>query len=69
MEDEGAMVVLKNTIRMIKELGKSALVEGVEDENMVRILKELGCDYLQGYHFSKPVFEGEYLDFMKNAAG
>ena len=65
MKDEGAMIVLKNTINMIKELGKKALVEGVEDEHMVETLKLLGCDYLQGYYFSKPIFEGEYLEFLK----
>ena len=67
MKDEGAMVVLKNTINMIKELGKKALVEGVEDEHMVETLKLLGCDYLQGYYFSKPVFENEYMEFLQKS--
>jgi EAL domain-containing protein (putative c-di-GMP-specific phosphodiesterase class I) len=65
MENPNAMVVLKNTMKMVKELGKKIVVEGVENQEMVDILKSFGCDYMQGYLFSKPIPAGEYVEFLK----
>ena len=45
------MTLLKTSVEMVHEMGKKALMEGVETEAHIRILKELGCDYLQGYYF------------------
>ena len=33
------------------------VAEGVETEEQVRFLKQSGCDYIQGYYYSKPVGE------------
>ncbi len=65
MEDEKAMIVLKNTIRMLKELGKEIVVEGVEDEKMIQILVENRVDFLQGYYYSRPIPAADYLEFVK----
>lgn len=66
MEEEHAMIVLKNTFRMVKELNLKILVEGVETQEMVDVLDSFGCDYIQGYFFSKPIPEIEYVEFLKN---
>ncbi len=66
MDDEPSMTVLKNTIRMIKEVGKKIVVEGIETTEMADLLIENGCDYLQGYLYSKPLPESEYLKFLSN---
>ena len=65
MKDSKSMTILRNTIRMIKEVGKQIVVEGIETKEMADILIENGCDYLQGYLYSKPVSEAEYLEFLK----
>ncbi len=65
MKDESAMKVLKGTMRMLKEIGKHIVVEGVENEEMAEILRENGCDYMQGYLYSKPVPESVYVEFLK----
>lgn len=65
MEDENAMIVLKNTFRMVHELEREILVEGVETQEMVDILKSFGCNYMQGYFFSKPIPEEEFIEFLK----
>ena len=45
------------------------IAEGVETENQIRLLKELGCKVVQGYYFSKPLhaaeFEAVYLQHAK----
>ena len=40
------------------------IAEGVETEEQYLTLKELGCDIVQGYYFSKPVPAGEFEKFM-----
>ncbi|MBQ8982126.1 MAG: EAL domain-containing protein [Lachnospiraceae bacterium] len=65
MEDPIAMIVLKNTIEMIKTIDRKIVVEGVETEEMADILISSGCDYLQGYLYSKPVPAEQYLEFLK----
>ena len=65
MKDDEALVVLRHTVGMLKALHKKIVVEGVEDENMERLLIDMGCDYLQGYLYSKPVPGDKYLGFLR----
>ncbi|MBR5420834.1 MAG: EAL domain-containing protein [Lachnospiraceae bacterium] len=67
MNDEPSMKILKNTIRMIKEVGKKIVVEGIETREMADLLIRNGCDYLQGYLYSRPVPEEEYLEFLSRS--
>jgi diguanylate cyclase (GGDEF)-like protein/PAS domain S-box-containing protein len=58
---EGLGKVVEDTavVRMIIELahtlGLEVVAEGVENEEQATLLKEMGCDFAQGYHFSKPL--------------
>ena len=61
-----AKLALRATITMIKSLGMSVLAEGVETEDQKNWLEENGCDFLQGYYFSRPIPENEYIDFLEN---
>ncbi len=58
-------IILNSIIDMSKELGMKVLTEGVEKEEQIEALKEMGCDFFQGYYFSKPIcveeFENKYL--------
>lgn len=47
--------LLEHTILLAKDLGMHVTAEGVEDSNQVSFLKELGCDSIQGYFYSKPL--------------
>ncbi|MCR4579561.1 MAG: EAL domain-containing protein [Treponema sp.] len=64
--DERAKKALTATIQMIKSLGMTVLAEGVEDKFQAEMLADLGCDYLQGYYFSRPVQRDEFLVLMKS---
>lgn len=65
MKDVNAGVILMSTLNMLKSLGKEIVVEGVEDEEMVSLLVDNGCDFLQGYYYSKPVPVYQYVEFLK----
>jgi diguanylate cyclase (GGDEF)-like protein/PAS domain S-box-containing protein len=42
-------------ISLIKRLGMEVVAEGIETKEQFDILRETGCDYFQGYYFSRPV--------------
>ena len=65
MEDEEAFVILRHTVEMLKALHKKIIVEGVETVKMADVLVDMNCDYLQGYLYSKPIPQEEYLQFLK----
>ena len=46
--------IMKSLITMAKDIGIMTLAEGVETEEEVEFLKEIGCGRLQGYYFGKP---------------
>ena len=64
-EKKSDVAVISHIISLAKELGFTTLAEGAENEAQVRRLKELGCETIQGYYFSKPVtieeFEKKYI--------
>lgn len=47
--------VLENTIAMFKDINLKIVTEGIEDPEMMKMVTDMGADYLQGYYFSKPV--------------
>ena len=44
-----------NTSIAVGELDKVFKAEGIETEEMAGIMRDISCDYLQGYYFSRPV--------------
>ena len=65
LKNNNAMIVLENTVDMVKALGKRIVVEGVEDRKMVKIIEQMGCDFMQGFYYSKPVPQQQYIDFIE----
>ncbi len=54
-EDVEDMAVVRMIIELAHTLGLEVVAEGVETEEQAALLKEMGCDFAQGYHFSKPL--------------
>jgi EAL domain-containing protein (putative c-di-GMP-specific phosphodiesterase class I) len=51
-------------IEIAEMLGVPVIAEGVETEEQLNALKEMGCDIAQGYYFSKPVPAEEFEKFL-----
>lgn len=61
---QNGMKILKNMIRMLKDIDKKVLAEGVETEEQARMLTEMGCEYLQGYIYSRPLDGNDVAAFV-----
>ena len=66
-EDEKRMAVVEAIIGMASTLNISITAEGVETEQQYQHLKQLGCNLIQGYHFSKPLPANEVLNFKADS--
>ncbi len=64
-KDEGDENIVKTVIQLAQNFGLTVVAEGVEDAGQFKLLKELGCDQIQGYLFSKPLEYEELVEFLK----
>ena len=54
-DSDNARALVRATVQLAHSLGARAVGEGVEDEELAGVLRELGCDYGQGYHLGRPM--------------
>ncbi len=52
--------ILASVVRMAKWLNMPVIAEGVEKESQVAFLRSIGCEFVQGYYFAKPMPVAEY---------
>ena len=64
---ESGKRIIKNVIRMMKDIDKELVAEGVESEEEVSLLSELDCDFIQGFYFSKPLPVKEFVSRIGKA--
>jgi len=57
--------ITKSIIDLAHSIGMKVVVEGVEDEHMFNMLRDIGADYIQGYYISKPVPVFEFQEFLR----
>ena len=50
-------------IKAFHQMGLTITAEGIETADMAEVMTEIGCDYLQGYYFSKPVPEKKFIQY------
>ena len=60
--DERSRIILSELMKMAVALGIDTVCEGVEREDQVDFLRDIGCSKLQGFYFSKPIPLDEVLD-------
>lgn len=62
--DQGDVRMIELIIDIADYLHVPVVAEGVETEEQLLLLKTLGYDYVQGYHFSRPVPPEEFESFL-----
>jgi EAL domain-containing protein (putative c-di-GMP-specific phosphodiesterase class I) len=61
LSDRRSMAIVETVVAMAKALGAETVVEGIESEAELEVLRRLGCDYAQGWLVGKPQTREELL--------
>lgn len=62
-EDE---TIVRSTILLAHELKLTTVAEGIEEDSAWQVLKQLGCDTVQGYYFSRPLAAAQFEEWLDN---
>lgn len=65
LETDRGIYFLKHLIDMIRNLGYQIICEGVETDEQIEILRQIGCDEIQGYWYSKPLKMEDYKELLQ----
>ena len=57
---------IQSLIKLGKNLDKETIFEGVETEEQRDFLRSIGCDQVQGYFYSKPLMEQDFVEYIEN---
>lgn len=64
-ETEKGRVILKNILKMINDLGCVVLCESVETKEQLELVKDIGCDIIQGFYFYKPLPAEKFEELLR----
>ena len=62
--NDRAQYVMDAAMHMIHGMGMKIVAEGIETEEQYKKMEEINIDYVQGFYFSKPLPEQEFLEFL-----
>jgi len=63
--DESDAVIVQSTINLGHNLGLKVVAEGIENREVMDMVKDLGCDQVQGYYFGKPQTCDEFTKLLE----
>jgi diguanylate cyclase (GGDEF)-like protein len=66
MDATGAGSMVRAIAEMCKGLGVPMTAEGVESREHADLMRELGCDKLQGFHFSRPMSKADLIAWVES---
>lgn len=64
LQDARHFGLVESIVSMGRILGMQVVAEGVEEEAQVRKLRQIGCDYAQGYYYARPLPFDNFLEFL-----
>ncbi|HEU0234519.1 MAG TPA: EAL domain-containing protein [Gallionella sp.] len=66
-KDADDEAITRTIISLSKNLGLRVIAEGVETEEQLAFLRSAGCEEIQGYYYSRPLPEDDFVKFLRNA--
>ncbi|WP_313150164.1 putative bifunctional diguanylate cyclase/phosphodiesterase [Lysinibacillus capsici] len=64
--EKSGIAMISAMISLAHALNLQVVAEGVEEEAELNVLREHGCEYVQGYYFSKPLSVGDFTNLIVN---
>jgi EAL domain-containing protein (putative c-di-GMP-specific phosphodiesterase class I) len=61
---ESDQIIVGSTISLGHRLGLSVVAEGLENNESLDILKNMGCDHIQGYFLSRPMTSEAFIEWL-----
>lgn len=61
--DSNSLAISRTIVALGKSLGLRITAEGIETENQLRKIRDLGCDEVQGFYFSRPISFQDLIEF------
>lgn len=71
IEDPSMQIVIEDSVKMLRDMGKHVLIEGIENENLAQKFISYGCDYIQGaeyvqgFYICRPLAEEDFMGFIE----
>lgn len=65
-KDTRSLELVRSIIGLGQNMGLNIIAEGVETREEAAILRDMGCEAAQGYHFAKPLPEQKVIDLLKS---
>jgi EAL domain-containing protein (putative c-di-GMP-specific phosphodiesterase class I) len=62
-----SQIILADIVALAKRLHMRTISEGVETAEQLQILSGLGCRWVQGYFFSKPLARDQFEELMESS--
>ncbi|MCX4306997.1 MAG: EAL domain-containing protein [Acetatifactor sp.] len=59
-------LILEQVVSMANKLELGLLAEGVETREQVELLRNIGCDQVQGYYYAKPMLAEDFFKLLKS---
>ena len=59
-----AAAIVEAVVQLAKNIHMDVIIEGVETKAQIDFLESIGCDLIQGYYFSRPVPEEEFIKLL-----
>lgn len=63
-ESKKELTIIKNMVNLAEEIGIEVVAEGVEEKQQLEALKDINCNKIQGYIFSKPIDSNEIIKYL-----
>ena len=66
LNDKADELIIRSIVDLAHNFDKKVIAEGVENVEVEALLREIGCDYVQGYYYEKPMPHAQIVDWLKD---
>ena len=63
-DNEKTKYVLTGMVDILHKMDMEVVAEGIETEEQMKVMKSMGVEFIQGYYYSRPIPEQEFMSFL-----